>query len=346
MSLTAKVNRIDLPRPVSALSWKGHELFDMAGGESTIHISDGRLERKYSGYGQRFDRASACPAGCHQAIYECLGTKALLRRSSGDLEELDRSFYHADVYEFPLALFHRDGRALLAHCPDSYRQLHVDDADAGDRLTKNGRLEARDFFHSRLEASPDGRYLLSAGWFWHPWEALMLFDVDEAIADPRTLDGPGLGGTTPWLMIAAEVAAATFSDSDRVLVATKGGERLDDPDVEEASLGCGELGCWAISEREWVSRSSPGIPLGTLMAVGPAHVLSLYEHPRLIEIASGSIVEEWPAIASGTQQGSLILGDEQAMIPPIARDPLHNRIAIADSTGINVIEFRQYPDES
>jgi hypothetical protein len=53
-----------------------------------------------------------------------------------------------------------------------------------------------------------------------------------------------------------------------------------------------------------------GAPLGTLMAVGPAHVLTLYEHPRLIEIASGGIIEEWPTIASGTQQGSVLLSGQ------------------------------------
>jgi hypothetical protein len=81
-------------------------------------------------------------------------------------------------------VFHRAGRALVAHCPASYRQLHIDDADSGERLTTTGRREAHDFFHSRLEVSPDGRYLLSAGWFWHPWEALMLFEVDEATHEP------------------------------------------------------------------------------------------------------------------------------------------------------------------
>jgi len=311
----------------------------MAAGEVTIHIGDGKLERRYSGYGRRFDRATACPLGCHQAIYECLGTKALLRRPSSDLEELDRSYYCADAYEFPLALFHRNGKALVAHCPDSYSQLHLDDADTGDRLSKTDRGEARDFFHSRLEASQDGRYLLSAGWFWHPWEALMVFDLDAALADPKTLDGPGLAGDASWLPIAAEVAAATFCGDDCIAVATKGAERLDDPDHEKASLGGGELGLWSIAAREWVSRSSPGVQLGTLMAVGKEHVLSLYEHPILIEVATGSVIEEWPEIASGTQQGSLLLREDEARVPAMARDPLLNRVAIGDSTGISVIQF-------
>jgi hypothetical protein len=65
MSPTAAVTRVDLPAPASTLSWIGDDLFDMAGGESTIRVGDGRVDRRYSGYGKQFDRASACRAGCH-----------------------------------------------------------------------------------------------------------------------------------------------------------------------------------------------------------------------------------------------------------------------------------------
>ena len=80
---------------------------------------------------------------------------------------------------------------MIAHCPDEYNRIEIEEVESGRRLTARDS-DSADFFHSRLQISSDGRYLLSAGWVWHPWSSLKLFDLTQAIRDPQTLDGPGL----------------------------------------------------------------------------------------------------------------------------------------------------------
>lgn len=81
------------------------------------------------------------------------------------VRRLHRCDYYASAFVFPLALWVSDsGHTLLAHCPDDYNRVEIDDVDAGERLTAEAGREPRDFFHSRLAVSPSGRRLLTAGW--------------------------------------------------------------------------------------------------------------------------------------------------------------------------------------
>jgi hypothetical protein len=56
-------------------------------------------------------------------------------------------------------------------------------------LGARGRVidAAVDFFHSRLAVSPDGRFLLSAGWVWHPLSLAEIYEL------PRCWNSPA-----PW----------------------------------------------------------------------------------------------------------------------------------------------------
>jgi hypothetical protein len=320
---------------VTTLAWKGDDLFDMASGDVTIEldpVAEKRRSVRFSSYGLKFDRAVACQEGCHQGIYQARGTKALVRNPADQLEELNRSYYHAEVYEYPICIFHSASRSLVAHCPHDYNVIELHDSDTWESLTPARGRKAHDFFHSRLSVSPGARYLLSAGWFWHPFESIMVFDVGEALSDHTHLDGPGL-----QVPVAAEVDSATFLGPDRVLIATKGDERLDDPDHDSRALGAAQLGCWSISEGDWVTRARLNSMAGTLVAVGPGHVLGLYGHPKLIDVESGAIVQEWPGIRTGRQDGSLLLGEEADRIPPIARDESRARLAVAGDGMISLL---------
>lgn len=46
-----------------------------------------------------------------------------------------------------------------------------------------------------------------------------MYDLEEALAHPETLDGPGV---LPLDALSGEVESATFLDDERVLVATSG----------------------------------------------------------------------------------------------------------------------------
>lgn len=64
----------------------------------------------------------------------------------------------SEAYRYPVALFTLpDGRTGIAHCPERYNRLEIEDAITGERLTASGQREPRDVFHSRLAVSGDGR---------------------------------------------------------------------------------------------------------------------------------------------------------------------------------------------
>jgi hypothetical protein len=196
---------------------------------------DGTERRGVGHYGYyRFDAATASPDGRFAVIYERLGTKGLLLHNGKVLRELNRSFYHADAYEYPVALFDGpDGRLLLAHCPEDYCRIELEEAETGRALTACTERMPGDFFHSRLAASPCGKRLLSAGWVWHPWGAVVCFDIALALTDPHHLDRidhlPYSGG-----VCLAEERSACWLNDDRIAVAAS-----DEPDETEESRDAG-----------------------------------------------------------------------------------------------------------
>src|SRR5262245_16140267 len=103
-------------RSVRSLVWRGDELVDwVAGGRA--FLLDGSTRERAVGYSYRFDAATASPSGRDAVIYERLGTKGLLLREGNIVRELNRSFYHANVYEYPVCLFNlSSGREVIAHC--------------------------------------------------------------------------------------------------------------------------------------------------------------------------------------------------------------------------------------
>ena len=81
-------------------------------------------------------------------------------------------------------------------------------------------------------------------------------------------------------------------------------------------------------------------PGGTILAIGANHVLSLYRHPKLIELATGKVLHVWTQLHSGIQDGSIVCGLEgDAKPPPMAIDPAGRRFAIVNGDAVTVIEF-------
>jgi hypothetical protein len=109
------------------------------------------------------------------------------------VRELNRSYYQAAKYRYPVALFTmQDGRTGLVHCPFEYNRLDVEDALTRRLLTVGESPERADIFHSRLMVSPSGRYLLSAGWVRHPVDVVVVYDLHhQALADRSVLDSYG-----------------------------------------------------------------------------------------------------------------------------------------------------------
>jgi hypothetical protein len=145
---------------IRSLCWRGDQLVDWVGGGRAF-TTNGAEQPANVRYAYRFDAVTASPDGRFAVIYERLGTKGLLLREGRVLRELDRSFYQAEAYEYPVALFNGpDGRVLLAHCPGNYCRIELEEAETGRSLTASAERKPSDFFHSQLAASPHGKRLL------------------------------------------------------------------------------------------------------------------------------------------------------------------------------------------
>lgn len=201
-----------------SLVWDGERLVHLASGGRSVTM-DGTTSPNLVLWGYPFDLALLGPSGSSLAVlWAVAGTKGMVvDRKAGVLRELDRSYYFAHAYEYPVAVGAAvDGTPLLVHCPDAYNRLAIERLDDGERLAAAGERSS-DVFHSRLALSPGGRSLLSAGWLWHPVGDVRVYDVAEAIADSRHLEGRGV---LPLNSIDTDVEVACWLDDDRLVVGT------------------------------------------------------------------------------------------------------------------------------
>ncbi|MBR0901329.1 hypothetical protein [Bradyrhizobium liaoningense] len=325
---------------VHSLCWRDDELVDWVGGGRAFTVAG--VERgAIVNFGYRFDAATASPDGRFAVIYERLGTKGLLLRDGQIVRELDRSYYCADAYEFPVALFNDpDGRLLLAHCPGNYCRLELEEAETGRPLTASADRKPSNFFHSQLSASPHGRRLVSAGWLWHPLSLVACYDVAQAFADPKHLDDRhGLGGSfNPGL---AEESSACWLDDDHLAVAASAEPEQDivEDDSEPRLHPCG-LAVYDVANRTCRRAFKMDESPGRILPLETGHVLSLYRHPKLIELSTGKVVHVWTELSSGRQDGSIMGGlSDDGKPPAMALDRSTGRFAIANRDAITVLEF-------
>ncbi|ADO73471.1 conserved uncharacterized protein [Stigmatella aurantiaca DW4/3-1] len=314
-----KTERIFLPtpRPPRSLCWSGDSLVDWVSG-CAVHSLDGHFCDPPVRYAYRFDRAVMSPDGRYAVLYEVLGTKGLVLKEGKVLREINRSFYHATAYEYPIALHtFPSGRTILAHCPDDYCRLEIEDIETGQRLTQR-TSQSPDFFHSRLQFRGDGRYLLSAGWIWHPIDSVRVFDVSRALEQPESLDDKGLLETGEWGM---ELHSAAFGEGDTLVLSGS------EPEA---------LGLYSLTERRLLSEVPFEQAVGTMMVMG-GHVVHFFEHPTLIDLSTGHVVERWSDLATGLQCGSIIR--HLPPLPPLALDPAGHRFAVGTEKGIEVVRF-------
>ena len=279
-------------------------------------------------------------------IYKRLGTKALLLKHGTLVRELNRSFYHAHVYAYPVSLLLAPGgRVVVAHCPDDYNRIEIEDANTGERLTASTIRKPEDFFHSRLQPSPDGKWLLSAGWVWHPFDALCWFNVEAALNDATTLDRFVHQTTHSRHIGFVEESSACWQTAKRILI----GGGSDEEDPEEAAQFSGPripangLAVYDVMEDQFVASCSFGHPAGAMMPVGETHVVTFFGHPRLYRVAGGVLEKEWPAIQSGRETSS-IFGYSPEPAKPIAIDPHKQRFAVANGKTIYVVQLATSTD--
>ncbi|RKG61548.1 hypothetical protein D7V80_34060 [Corallococcus sp. CA054B] len=310
------------PRAVSSLCWSGDALVDPVGGLVRYHL-DGSTDDPHVRYAYRFDRAVMSPDGRYSVLYESLGTAGLLLDGTRVVRQLTRDFYHANTHDYPVALHTLpSGRTLLAHCPESYCVVELEDAATGERLTKRDNTPA-DIFHSRLQFSPDGRYLASAGWIWHPVDAASVFDVPRALEEPASLDSSELMEGVEGGIFLTSVA---FGVKD-TLVFVRIEESRDDARFF--------LGTYSLTEKKLLSEVELEEPAGPLMVVDAEHVVDFFGHPKLVSRATGRVVQRWEDLDTGK-----VLASIRHHLPPpphFALDAANRRFAVGTADGIQVI---------
>lgn len=297
---------------------------------------DGTNERRvnWAAFGD-FDSAVLSPRGDLAALIDSDGTKALLLEPGGRVvRELSRSGYHANAYRYPLALFILpDGRTGLVHCPDHYNQLEIEVAATGERLTGHPARAPIDLFHSRLQVSPSGTTLLSAGWYWHPFGTVALFDIATALQDPWTLDRDALGPHGALQRaIDAEVAGACWLGED-VIVTTS-----EEDMVEGDGLPALTMARWSLPDERFLWRRPAPANLGDIVSFGDGY-LALNGHPRLFDGTNGDLIMEWPDLTIAPTEGSIFLrrashGGSSA----VAVDQDRRRFAVAQTDRVVVVD--------
>lgn len=313
---------VDAPA-VKSLVWQGETLVDWASGGRRIHL-DGTVEESGTYFAYKFDAAIASPSGDFVVVYERLGTKAILLKNGKLHRELDRSYYHAGAYEFPVALFQLpSGEDALVHCPREYCRIDIEEADSGRCLTDGFERNPSDIFHSRLSTSPGDEFLASAGWVWHPCDVLCLWSVAEVLRDPTCLDRSGID-----VALENEVRAVVFLDGERLLVSTG----------EDGVDGVERLVIVRARDGSVLSSVAPETKPGALFALGTDKAIGCFGHPRVFDLATGAALYEWPHLRAGERASSII--HHLDLQPPIAFTSSPPMIAVAHPGGVTVIRFR------
>lgn len=307
----------DWKRKVSTLCWRGDILIDYIG--SYKYSLTGEIADGYINWAYKFDRAISSSDGKYSVLFENFGTKGLVLEGDKLIREINRSYYCANAYEYPITIFTSlDGQICLAHCPEEYNVIEIEDLKTGARLTSSER-ESHDFFQSRLQVSPNGKYLISAGWVWHPVDMVEVYDLSN-ISSP---DFFNLYHDEDLDLF--ELHSASFIDDSTVVVSGNG-------DDEKEIFIC----TYEVEQQKVLSNVKISEPVGNLMSVDENFVIGFYEHPKLINVKTGEIVKKWTNIFSGKQNSSIC---SQDAAPPIAIDVKRKRFAVADEDFIHVVSF-------
>jgi hypothetical protein len=331
-----ETDRVDLERePVLSLAWVGDSLVDVASGWQVLPLDGTVREPRRSGFGLGLNSITVAPRGDVVALVESTGTKGLLLDATSQriVREIDRiDDGDARAYRYPIALFTLPtGRTGMVHCPTVYNRLEIEDAITGETIGPVSARKPTDFFHSRLAVSPDGRRLLSAGWVWHPWSCLAVYDLHAALADPTRLDTDGdIHGANRLLR--ADVGGACFLPDGFAVSTTSERQDCDGPD----GLGPNVLARRSITEDRYLWTAQLAEPAGDLLVVAGA-ILALRGHPRLYDPADGSLLAEWPDLPTGEADSSIVWDRSFSGPVRVAVHPSQPRFAVTDGRRVTVI---------
>ena len=311
-----------------SLCWVYDYLVDYAGGLAIFCLNGNKTDRKIS-FGGLFDNAIATENGEYAVIYQTLGTKAIILKKGKLLREINRSYYCAEAFEYPITFLTVAGKIYIAHCPDEYNVIEIEDVETGIRLTEKERPQ-NDFFQSRLQISPNQKTLLSAGWIWHPIDAIELYDLSESVANPKLFNPFGkkhLENINLW-----EINNAVFIDDETLLLSGTGDSENEDASEELSII------VYDLQKQIVLSRAKIQEPTGLLMPLNKNFAVGFYEYPKVIDLNSGDVVLSWSNISTDKRNGSILWHIENPS--KIATDQKAKRFAVSTQNSIEVVALK------
>lgn len=331
-----KTQTIKTKNPPKSLRWSGDQLIDWVRGGNIYHL-DGQFEHSHIGIRYKFDSAMVSDNGVYVIVYEKLGTKAVILKNYKVLRELNRSYYHAHVYEYPIAIFQlEDGEYAIIHCPDEYCQLEIERIETGERLTRRKAGQSDDYFHSRLEVNSSTKYLISTGWYWHPWSSIEWYKLSDALKDASILDKTS--SQKEVYPIDGEVSCARFISNQKIVIAMSTEDPLDDESKDNPhKLFSTQIGILNLDTLQLEKKATLQAEAGNLLPINEDLVWSLFEYPKIIDLNTGKIVAACKNMPSGKQTSSIIWHHEK--LPIYAYDWKNRRLAIALKDSIEVLTY-------
>lgn len=329
------LQKIDAKSEVKTLNWLGDCLIDLASGGRLYELDGTITPSQLFWSGPAFDMCVTSPSGRYAVLCQRLGTKGLVidlgKEQPRLLREINRSYYCSQAFEYPVTFVSHQKTEWLVHCPEDYNQLEIEDVESGVSALDPAKSKLRksaDFFHSHLEASPNGRYLISAGWVWHPFDTIAMYDLETVCSNPAVLDSITFPGLDDW----GEVNSATFVDDATILVS----ENSSRVTYGEGDKTVARIRAISLTKEEIVGEFEIEFAAGTMMASGTEHVVSFYQHPKVYHLPTGRLIASWPEIRSGLDSSSINNHLERA--PAIARDRQNQRFAVANGKEVLVVQ--------
>ena len=198
-----EIDDIEIQNTPGSIIWRNGELVDWVNGGSVYKLN-GEFKRSEFGIGYKFDGVKVSDNGQYIVVYEKLGTKALILKDKKIIREIDRSYYCAEVYEYPIEILNLSGgKYAIIHCPREYNKIEIEYIESGESVIPKSTRKPDDYFHSRFETNRSGNYLISTGWYWHPWGSLEIYSLSDSLKNSSLLDK-----TTKGLPINGEVGSA------------------------------------------------------------------------------------------------------------------------------------------
>jgi hypothetical protein len=300
-----------------SISWLDNAILD--GTNWTFYGLDGSVSRTGFTLSHPFDRCITSQDGQYIFVYEKLGTKGVLLKFGKILREINRPYYHAATYEYPAAFYTSPaGRTYLIHCPIGYDQLDFEDVESGEIVTNIPGREPIDIFHSRLEVSPDNKFLMVKGWVWHPLDVCSLYDIEACLADPNLLDSGRMRAVDGFW----EQNVGAFINAREVLLGAI--ELNEDEDLPQHNLAT-----WDFIEGKVKNPVTVPVVFGNIVGVRDGIAWDFYKYPKIIDIQTGAILDKMEDVDTGAQSSSIIR--HLTYVPPIVYNRELNMVAVGTS---------------